>query len=388
MIVDDTRADQLFSLNPTINHDNKIEDEIDIFGDSIIFFVGEITSSQAYTTKYVKDKMDSINPNVKLQFAVSNNLNLYSHRDPETRSKLLFDVVKPDMMCLDAHVFQVDPNDKIFLPDNAEDVDPRVPISWIESPNTYNTKLQSHALGNKNDIVTDYQGTFVYQLTKIRNDLRSLSPNTKFVVQPHLHSWTKTKLNNFLDGGFREPTNEEIQVQAGIAIAHGAQSLNWECYHSGESNNINLNSSGRNDTVVYTILGLRNDDLDHTKRTSNIIEQDKWEYVKAMNLKILHWKATLDKVQWESGYSVHYDSAAHNFISDIRSIFRDTQSPYDFSSENNDPVKYWEMGFFNPDFNNPDVDANDKSKYFMMVNRRCVPEINFDGDLRQLKMKI
>jgi hypothetical protein len=45
------------------------------------------------------------------------------------------------------------------------------------------------------------------------------------------------------------------------------------------------------------------------------------------------------------------------------------------------------MGFFNPDFNNPAVSTNDKSKYFIMVNRRCVPEINNNGDLRQLKIK-
>ena len=41
------------------------------------------------------------------------------------------------------------------------------------------------------------------------------------------------------------------------------------------------------------------------------------------------------------------------------------------------------MGFFYPDY----LDANDKSKYFMMVNKRCVPDINDDGDLRQLKIK-
>ena len=47
------------------------------------------------------------------------------------------------------------------------------------------------------------------------------------------------------------------------------------------------------------------------------------------------------------------------------------------------------MGFFVPDFLNPTVDQYDKSKYFMMVNRRCVPDTpsNGHGDLRQLKIK-
>ncbi len=66
------------------------------------------------------------------------------------------------------------------------------------------------------------------------------------------------------------------------------------------------------------------------------------------------------------------------------SIYRDPQSPYDFSPSNNDATKYWEIGFFFPDY----LSTNDKRKYFMMVNKRCVPEIiEGDGDIRQLKVK-
>lgn len=52
-----------------------------------------------------------------------------------------------------------------------------------------------------------------------------------------------------------------------------------------------------------------------------------------------------------------------------------------------DDVKFWEMGFFKPDFENPDLSTNDKSKYFFMVNRRCFPEIDSLGDFRQLKIR-
>lgn len=47
-------------------------------------------------------------------------------------------------------------------------------------------------------------------------------------------------------------------------------------------------------------------------------------------------------------------------------------------------TKYWEMGFFYPDY----TSTNDKSKYFMMVNKRCVPDmIDKEGDVRQLKIE-
>ena len=223
------------------------------------------------------------------------------------------------------------------------------------------------------------------------------SPNTKFLVQPQIHSWLKTLPNgSFTEFGLREMSNEEIQACAMIAISQGAEGLNWCNYHSQTSRNINekynmshgLFGAERIDTIKYTIFGLRNDSTENlTKRDSNIIFQNKWNYVKAMNLKILHWKPALDRIKWDSGYSVHYEGATHNFISDIKSIYYDAVPPCAFSSGNNDPVKYWEMGFFNPDFENPDVSANDKSKYFIMVNRRCVPNENNQGDLRQLKIK-
>jgi len=398
MIVDDDKADRLYSGV----YDIKIQNEVDILKDSVIYFVGEITSSQAYTTKYVKDKIYEYNQNAKLQFAVSNNINLYSHRNPNTRARMLLDIVKPEMMCLDDHVFQMDAGYQIYLPNNlsTNDYDSRIPDTWKASPQTYNTRLQTNALGNKYDIVTPYQGTFIYQIINYRNDLRELSVNTKFVVQPHLHSWTKTIRENnigvFADdnAAFREPTNEEIQVQAAIAIAHGVQSLNWECYHSENSNNLNYYQpeSALRDTF-YTILGLRNDDGNHTKRTSNIIGQDKWNYVKAMNLKILHWKPTLDAIKWQSGYSVHSENANHEFISDIKSIRRNPSLEYDedypFTYYDASNERYWEMGFFDPDFGNPSVSPNDKSKYFLMVNRRCVPDtpVSGQGDFRGLRIK-
>jgi hypothetical protein len=101
-----------------------------------------------------------------------------------------------------------------------------------------------------------------------------------------------------------------------------------------------------------------------------------------MNLKLLHWKPALDSITWQSGYSVHAEGVGHEFINDIYSLYRDPQSPDEFPIQNDDETKYWEMGFFTPD------KPNDRSKYFIMVNRRCVPELNQTGDVRNLKDQI
>jgi hypothetical protein len=134
-------------------------------------------------------------------------------------------------------------------------------------------------------------------------------------------------------------------------------------------------------------FGLLNKYPDTTKRTKNIYGQNKWEYVKKLNQKIPNWKPTLDKISWQEGYSVHSEGADYNYISDIKSLRRNEangyteDSPCSFCDPTNE--RYWEMGFFDPD------STTDKSKYFIMVNRRCVPDTpNFgQGDLRNLKIK-
>ena len=395
MIVDDERANKLFDPNPLNNYDKKIKNEVDLLHDKMVFFVDELVSSQAYTTKYVIDKMKGYQQDCKIEFALSNNLNMHSHRNNQTRSRMLFDIIRPEIVCLDDHVFLMDEYNepyRVYLPNNSSGHDPYVPASWMVSSQSYNDRLQNVAFGNKDELGPPYQGTFIYQITKIRNDLREFAPNAKFIVQPQLHSWLKTDTTNhtYEYGGFREIINEEIQAEAMIAISHGAQSFNWCNYHSQQSNNKNLLKRDAQNSV-YTILGLRNDaSSSFSKRTSNIIHQNKWEYVKAMNLKILHWKPTLDKIKWQEGYSIHSEGANHNFISQIKSIYRDPSSPYSFSPTNEDAIKFWEMGFFDPDFTNPDVSSDDKSKYFIMVNRRCVPDSPNvgTGDLRQLKIKL
>jgi len=203
-------------------------------------------------------------------------------------------------------------------------------------------------------------------------------------MQPQIQGVLRVDpVSNYFEGGVREPMNEEIDAQAMLSIAHGADGICWFIYHSSPSNFYQDNST------EYAIIGLQNNDAPYyTHRHRNIYGQDKWKSVREMNIKIEHWKPVLDKINWTSGWSVHKDGANQNFILDIKSIYRIPSAPFTFSPSNEDAIKYWEMGFFDPDFSNSSVDQYDKSKYFIMVNRRCVPE-SYEGigDIRALKIK-
>ncbi|MCB0727214.1 MAG: T9SS type A sorting domain-containing protein, partial [Ignavibacteriae bacterium] len=186
--------------------------------------------------------------------------------------------------------------------------------------------------------------------------------------------------------------------------SHGAEGLGWYVYQNTDwqGNSLSINQAGghhflnSNVSVLpydYTHYNFGLFNVDSTKRSSNVTGQNKWDYVSKMNKTILNWKPTLDKITWTSGYSVHSETATHEFIYDIKSIKRDPyheyieDSPCTFCDAPNE--RYWEMGFFEPDFDYPTVSSTDKSKYFLMVNRRCVPDTptSGQGDFRSLRIK-
>jgi hypothetical protein len=384
MIVDDEGADKLFRGV----YDVKIKDEAESFGDKMTFFADEIVSSQAYTTRYIKDKLKEYNPNAKLSFAISNNLNRFSHRKKEYSSKMLLEITQPDIIQIDAHPFPLDDTFRGFIPENiaGSDLikDKRIPTSWYMRKDAYNDVLQNLCFGNKTTQGNSYQGTFLYQIEQVKKELEDLGQAPRIIIQPQLQGWIDQASGKFTSGGQREPTNEEIEAQAGIAIANGADGLCWFFYSSFQTSSINDSKTIDVTTGIFkNVYGLRNQFGDSvytnlSKRTQNIYGQNKWEYVKQMNKKILNWKPVLDKINWSSGYSVHSEGENHEYINDIKSFYRNSSMQYSYE----DAVKYWEIGFFSP------VDVNDKAKYFIVVNRRCVPETSAGaGDLRELKIK-
>ena len=384
LIVDDVMGNELFSGI----HDYKVIEEIDAFRSSNLhpsnyaYYVDEMVYSNIPSIKRVTELMDSIDAGSRLTCATTNYLNTRGLRNDTLGNRVFLQKLNPELFTNDAHEIPE------YFPDNLTLTEPffnQVAIS--ASINSYQQELQNR-FGDKNRTANQNQGSLVYQINFAREQRNLYALNAQFIMQPQLHSFFIHRLNNptIEWGGVREPTNEEIQAQAMLTIAHGADGIGWVTYQS------TFEQNPARTITTYGMLYIPGFP-EATPRLKNIFGQNKWAYVGNMNRKINHWIPNLDLTKWISGWSVHSEGAAHNFISDIKSKIVYLNPPvacvedninYDCPGE-----RYWEMGFFDPDFDNTNVSSTDKSKYFLMVNRRCVPDTptSGQGDLRQLKIK-
>jgi hypothetical protein len=395
MMLDDRFGDLLLNTDTSISktYERKIIEEAGAFTNVIdsgkgSFFIDELCISQIPNVKKVNQLLKSTNPNAKLNFATTNYFNIRSCKDNSIGYRELLKI-QPESFNPDMHELHL-----IVLPNNLNesDVDPHIAEWRFKPPEVFNEYLQKRAFGDKsyetgiepvegqwNDFGPSNSGTLVYQINLARRQRDSFAANTKLIIQPQIQGVLTVTDSGYFDG-LKEPLNEEIEAQAAISIAHGADGICWFIYHSTPtnfySNIFNANST------EFSVLGLQNHDPPtYSHRHRNIYGQDKWNAVRKLNIKIEHWKPALDSITWQSGYSAHAEGVGHEFISDIYSLYRDPQSPDVFPIQNDDETKYWEMGFFTSD------KVNDRSKYFIMVNRRCVPDLNQTGDLRNLRIK-
>jgi hypothetical protein len=178
----------------------------------------------------------------------------------------------------------------------------KIPQEWFTSNLAdYNTDLQNNVFGSNTDVVNKNEtGSLIYEIKKTRDNINQYRPNTKFIMQPQIHGWLFTNnASNVYNWGLREPTNEEIQAQAMISIAHGADGLCWFVYNSHTWDN------DSDDIADKYMLGLLDPENDTAKRIINDYGQNKWQYVSEMNGKILNWLPVLENTDWFAGYSVH-----------------------------------------------------------------------------------
>jgi hypothetical protein len=392
MTVDDETANQMFDPNPLVNHDSKIEEELDNWDNenwNFTYFADELVHSNIPCVKYVLDKMQSHHGSPKLQFATSNYLNVHGMKNNNLENRPMMEVVQPDIVSVDIHEVGFPQ----WLPPAAhfQNVNTGIVQSeWFKNASDYNDYLQERVFGDKGSrgLEDDMYsagtyyipswGATVYQLYMGRNMRDLYSPETKFIAQPQLHGifYPDSQTGNIT--GFRESTNEEIRAQGMLSIAHGADGLCWYTYESYHESSSPLN--------VY--VGMQNDSASgYTKRTSNLYGQNKWDSVAVFNEKIKLIKPTLDIIKWDTSFCIKSEvSAQKKYIDDIKSVPLDPFEVFDLQNE--DTEKYWDVGFFNPD---PSVPSNqgDHSKYFLMVNRRCIPKYPhpYSGDVRQLRIK-
>jgi len=403
MTVDDKYGDRLFKNE----FDDEIEDEIDYYFSGsdrqYTFFADELTYSQFESVMYVKNKINeycTTPPNnfpvPKLHIASSNYHHTRGHKDNSYVYELMYDILEPSSVNIDAHEF----GGRAYLPHNIANSS-NFGSGWIASNyDQYNNCIQQNVFGDRTTVTAEatnitnnnqapWHGSLIYQIAKAVEQRNTYSPETKVIIQPQIQAIMYSASSNggsWLVDGLREPTNEELEAQAMISIARGADGLCWFWYPSdiGAATTyqrrypmLENQPIASNYFFQYGLLNPFKDN--YTKRTNNLYGQNKWDKVKNFNKKITNWKSTLDAITWQSGYSVHSEGANYEYISDILSIDphqpQGTQNPcvndnqtggYPYGPYLDCPdERYWEMGFFST--------SEPNTKYFMMVNRRCVP---------------
>jgi hypothetical protein len=323
-------------------------------------------------------------------------------RNNNIASKGFLETVQPKMYQIDSHeIYGWD--DYVFIPNCLQNQsDPRLPASWFKSSVNYNNYLQDWVFGYANQTIQFHeQGSLICQINRAKQQIADYSPDTKLIVQPELQGNVFESTNsgsNYFAGGGREPTDEEILAQAMLSIARGADGIDWYVYQTfgwevypvvqkrvppGV-----MTSQQQGGLGIMHIYGMLDELNPASPRRSNLYGQDKWVDVGNMNAKIGFMKPYIDQVKVEAAFSTHAEGVNHSYIDDIQSI--GYQNPYNktnpFTDASNE--RYWEMSFMGliqPYF-------DEYHKYFMMVNRRCVPFYDNGGndkggDLRTLKIQ-
>ena len=388
MIVDDEMGDKLFNIsNP--EHDscvNKIKEETNYFFDGThnlqAFFIDELSVSMIPCVRFVDSIMKSEQPGSNLVGVQATFWNNRGLREDTIGFNKFYRELQPKETIIHALL-----NTPLY-PNNLTLNTGDFCLASSVSKSVYNAYLQTQILGDRNakdlkqwwpnlggpdPIKPSLYGTVVNEISYAKNKIAQYTPDTKLYYQSAIQLYGHKPVSGSCYSGGKEPTNEEISATTMLGLAWGVDGLTWFEYQSFNAFN----------GIEYTkTIGL----LDSTHATNhrhiNAYGQDKWKAFGEMNGRIKKWIPYFETTNWISAYSVHSEGTNHELIDSIKSIYRNSSSPYQFSSSNNDSAKYWEMGFFEP------IDGGDRSKYFMMVNRRCVPETNLgDGDIRQLKIK-
>lgn len=238
MTVQNDIGNKLFSPDPQFNLNSRLNDELSHFADRMdVFFVDECVYANLPCIKYVQDYIRTYNQqngtNTKLSYATSNWLNRYYTKNQNNTFKLYLDKTLPQIFQLDAHCFTFDDAyNPGYIPVDVFDplkLDSHVPDSWeTHNKDVYNNYLQN-ALGNKNEVgYPSETGSLIYQINQSRTQLAANSPLSRFTIQPQIQGWLVANgFTNQFRYGNREPLNQEISAEAWIALAYGADNLNW-----------------------------------------------------------------------------------------------------------------------------------------------------------------
>jgi hypothetical protein len=268
-------------------------------------------------------------------------------------------------------------NFDVYYPSNVSSPDP-----GIYPTSTYYSKASSTEQYNESIQSTINWNNFFHKT----NIFYAKKYGVQYLVNFQVHSDDgNIDPNSNPRWGLREPTNEEIRLQAYEGLAYGAKILNEYTYYSQNQ------SAGHN---TWGLLDMWDTNyIAHNKRIINMYGQAKWDSTVRLNQKLV----SMGNYMYPTGqtnkflqhdYTISVNSGVwwlsnlpYSYLSNILSYSIDGGGTWDNPNTlQQDPEnkRYYDIGFYN----DPN---NSLKKYMLVVNKRCVPVQGGLGDLRTIK---
>jgi hypothetical protein len=234
-------------------------------------------------------------------------------------------------------------------------------LVYKTTPQNYDYWLQEHFDNYK------IKGNEYTHIFKLSDEISKIA-DIPFLNLAQAHMWRSP--GHIL----KEPSNEELSLMNNLAVSYGARGI---IYFSWTSDNENFDL-----TKIYS-RGITN--TDDSPRRLNVYGQNKWEGVKKINATLKKWGPYLMSFDNISRESYIYRIAdernemyANTFISKLKAFpaFEFAPDPIpdlDNSIPETNTDAYLQAAFFQKEI------PTDQSKYFMIVNRRCSPFINYSS---------
>ncbi len=386
----DNVAEELMGTNPRIR--NTIKREMnDIlnypdFNDTLLkgFYTEEIGYNNLRCIKYVQDFIQAesgYNPDCKLICLInpiSYQYNLKTKRNSDYSDYL--NIGNPNALMLAWYPLEAWGNPPPVLPNTI--IEPYyfaqgTHDSIVEQITEYTNSLRVN--------YATYTSYIQYKWDKYDTLLslmqsKCIESGKEFHIVPQIHN---LKCFDPPTGqGLREPLNSEIGVLFCQSLCYGVKGILPFAFESFYFRDKQHYQFGMMDYPSFSGWGWMRD-----VRVKNFYNEPKWDYVKDLYAKIKIWGPVLANSTNTSGFSVSAEGANHFYIDGILSVDPRINAQNE-TCVNDAPSyvwadcpdeTYWEMGFFSSS------DLN--TKYFMMVNRRCVPiHGDNEGDIRALRI--
>ncbi|MBE2279543.1 MAG: T9SS type A sorting domain-containing protein [Ignavibacteriaceae bacterium] len=247
--------------------------------------------------------------------------------------------------------------------------------------------------------IHDQLGTYPYQKTGLLNAIRASqntfdlsSTNVSLLDDRHFFHTIQVhgeySINGsgglHIDGNSRrEPTPDEIKVQAYLALAYGAKGIMYYMIptntHDGSAYRTLINTYGLFDASTGEIFNSQAQTGLIQNPADEQVPNRRFYAVKSLNEELTNIEDDLLKLTWVNGYSCHIAGPKIKFLDNL--VAKDTTGVPDAQIQT-----YVELGVFKEYVDKFDysLGVKENTDYFMIVNRRC----NMPGSTRDIQITI